>query len=67
MFQVRDDGVVHYGGNKRGSGKWLESGFNLKVEPTSLADVFGMGTKRKKHQRRLLILQIRGTDLFSAI
>lgn len=44
------------------SGKWLESGFNSKVEPTSLAEVLGMGTKRKKHQRRLLILQTCRTE-----
>lgn len=41
-------GAVQHSGNKRGSGKWAEWGFNLKVEPTGLADAMDMGSKEKK-------------------
>lgn len=36
-------------------GKWSQSRFNLKVEPTKFADALNMWSKRKKHQRRVLI------------
>lgn len=59
LFSQVDGGTVRPGADDRGSERWLESGCNVKVEPTGLADALGMGSKRKKCQKRLLILQLR--------
>ena len=49
-----DGGSVHPGANNRGSERWLESGFNVKAEPTELADALDMGRNRKKVSEKTL-------------
>lgn len=43
MVQVRDDGDLDQGGSSRGFKRQLDSGDNLKVNPTVCVDRLGLG------------------------
>lgn len=43
VLGVRDDGAGHHSDDDRGSGKWLEPGFDLKIQ-TRFADALNMAS-----------------------
>lgn len=50
LFQVRVDGGVDQVALSGSRGKWLDSGYMLKVEPVGFADGLDVGWERKRSQ-----------------